>query len=79
MRFDYFSGASHAWRRFAQIRLEDILQQRGSSRTEAYIAKRIARSRWGSFERRRWTYIRRLFRQGLHRPRTIGIAIEQRD
>lgn len=76
MRFDYFSGAGHAWRRFAQIRLEDLIEQRGS-RTEAYIAKRIARSRWGSFERRRWSYIRRLFRNNQPTRRAIGIAVDR--
>jgi len=77
--FDYFSGAGHAWRRFAQIRLEDLLEQRGGERTRAYIAKRIERSGWGSFERRRWTYILRLFNQGQRQSRAIGIAIDRGD
>lgn len=76
MAFDYFSGAGHAWRRFAQIRLDDLIDQRGS-RTEAYIARRIERSSWGSFERRRWTYILRLFRRGQRHTRAIGIAIHR--
>jgi hypothetical protein len=76
LAFDYFSGAGHAWRRFAQIRLDDLLDQRGS-RTDAYIAKRIARSGWGSFERRRWKYIRHLLRRGQRGSRSIGIAIDR--
>jgi len=76
MAFDHFSGAGHAWRRFAQIRLEDLLDHRGRERTRAYIAKRIARSSWGSFERRRWKYIERLFAQGQHQSRTIGLAVD---
>lgn len=77
MAFDYFSGAGHAWRRFAQIRLEDLIEQRGTTRTQAYIAKRIARSGWGSFERRRWKYILHLFRRGQQQRRSIGIAVDR--
>jgi len=53
---DYFTGASRGWRDDAGKRLDVLIARRGNG-AERYIAKRLARTTWGSFERRRWSYI----------------------
>lgn len=53
---DYFTGASRGWREEANERLDVLVERRGNG-AERYIAKRLERTTWGSFERRRWTYI----------------------
>lgn len=61
-RFDWFSRAEHGWMMEAERRLAIVLQEHGAE-ARAYIEKRIARSAWGSFERRRWRYMRSLLKQ----------------
>ncbi len=53
---DYFTGAARGWRDEASARLDVLIARRGND-AERYIAKRLDRTSWGSFERRRWTYI----------------------
>ncbi|WP_375270863.1 hypothetical protein [Sphingomonas sp.] len=53
---DYFTGAARGWRDEAGERLDVLIARRGMG-AERYIAKRLERTTWGSFERRRWTYI----------------------
>jgi hypothetical protein len=59
---DWFSRAEAGWKMEAQRRFTIVLQEHGRE-ANAYIEKRIARSAWGSFERRRWRYIRALLKQ----------------
>lgn len=57
--WDHFSGASERWRADARIRARRVLGEHASD-PAGYAQKRIDRSRFGTFERRRWTYIRKL-------------------
>lgn len=60
-RFNYFSGASDRWRTDAKTRARRVISQHGDDAL-GYVQKRIDRSKFGTFERRRWTYIRKLLR-----------------
>lgn len=62
MWFDYFAGAPAGWRTEAKIRARRVF---GEQREDplSYVEMRLARARFGSFEKRRWTYIRRLLEQ----------------
>ena len=59
---DHFTGAARGWREEAGKRLDVLIARRGND-AERYIAKRLERTTWGSFERRRWTYIATLLEQ----------------
>lgn len=65
---DYFTGAARGWRDEASERLDVLIARRGMG-AERYIAKRLERTTWGSFERRRWTYIAALLEE---RERSVG-------
>jgi len=46
------------------MRLDDIIERYGiSENTERYIARRIRHAPLLSFEKRRWLYIRRIYRE----------------
>lgn len=64
MVFDYFLGAPSGWRTEAKIRARQVLGEQADDPI-GYVDKRLALVRWGSFERRRWDYIRKLINRYL--------------
>ena len=62
-RFDYFTGARETWRASAARRAKQVKVDHGTD-AMSYVRERIARSYWASFQRRRWSYIRRLLERG---------------
>ena len=57
-KWNYFSAAKGNWRARALQRLKQEEEKRGSE-IATYVAKRVAVSRWGTFERRRWAFVQR--------------------
>ncbi len=64
-RFDYFTGARDRWRTTAVLRARQVKMDHGTD-AMTYVNGRIARAYWASFQRRRWSYIRKLLEQGLN-------------
>ena len=60
-RFDYFTGAREMWRASAARRAKQVRVDHGTDAMN-YVHQRIARAHWSSFQRRRWSYIRKLLR-----------------
>ena len=58
-RWDYFTGASERWRTDAKVRARRVIGEHADDPV-AYADKRLKMSAFGSFQRRRWSYIRRL-------------------
>ncbi|OWK32582.1 hypothetical protein SPMU_09170 [Sphingomonas mucosissima] len=59
MLFDYFTGATSGWRTEAKIRARRVMGEQVDDPI-GYVDKRLTLVRVGSFERRRWAYIRTL-------------------
>ncbi len=59
MVWDYFSGAVDGWRVEAKIRARRVVGDHPGSALD-YVERRLARCGFASFERRRWSFIRRL-------------------
>lgn len=63
-RFGWFFDSYVGWQRSAAMRLDDIIERYGvSENTERYIARRIRHAPFLSFEKRRWLYIRKIYRE----------------
>ncbi|WBH16728.1 hypothetical protein [Sphingomonas radiodurans] len=58
-RLDYFTGASERWQTDARVRARRVLGEHADDPI-GYAQKRIDRSRFGTFERRRWVFIRKV-------------------
>jgi hypothetical protein len=58
-RFDYFSGASERWRVDAKARARRVIVEHADDPL-GYVQKRLARTSFGTFERRRWTFIQKV-------------------
>jgi hypothetical protein len=63
-RWDHFSAAGERWRADAAMRMRRVLTDHPHD-AEAYINKRIAFAKFGTFERRRWKYIKTLISRQL--------------
>ncbi len=61
-RWDYFSAARERWRADALMRAQRLLVDRPGDAAD-YAEKRIGLSRFGTFERRRWKYIRQVLQR----------------
>lgn len=59
MAFDHFSGAQPGWRTEAKIRARRVVGERIDDPI-GYVDGRVHRAHIGSFERRRWSFIRKL-------------------
>ncbi|WP_085809610.1 hypothetical protein [Sphingomonas sp. TZW2008] len=59
MRLDYFTGASDRWRTEAKIRARQVIGDHADD-PMGYVDRRLGIARFGSFEQRRWRYIRTL-------------------
>lgn len=59
MAFDYFSGAQPGWRTEAKIRARRVVGEQIDD-PMGYVDNRVRRVRLGTFERRRWSFIRKL-------------------
>ncbi len=59
LRLDYFTGATERWRSEAVLRARRVRVDFPEDPL-GYAEKRISLARPGSFERRRWRYIRKL-------------------
>lgn len=61
-RWDYFTGATRHWRTEAKIRARRVIGEHPADPI-GYVDKRIQLSGVASFQRRRWSYIRKLVAQ----------------
>lgn len=59
MLFDYFAGATSGWRTEAKIRARRVMGEQVDDPI-GYVDRRLSLVRFGSFERRRWAFIRTL-------------------
>ncbi|MCC2979056.1 MULTISPECIES: hypothetical protein [unclassified Sphingomonas] len=62
MLFDHFAGAQSGWRIEAKIRARRVMGEQPDDPL-GYVDRRLARTRFASFERRRWKHIRTLVLQ----------------
>jgi hypothetical protein len=76
-RLDYFSGASERWRVDAKVRARRVIVEHAEDPL-GYVRKRLDRSRFGTFERRRWTFIQKvlleLAEEQTRRPEPLSPA-----
>ena len=73
VRLDFFSGASERWKTDAKIRARRVIAEHADDPI-GYVQRRIELSRFGTFERRRWNYIRKLVTRDVERERVKPLA-----
>lgn len=59
LKLDYFRGANERWRTDAAMRARRVRVDHPDDAVH-YAQRRIEAAKFGSFERRRWQYIKRL-------------------
>jgi hypothetical protein len=64
-RWDHFSAAGERWRTDAAMRARRVLADHPED-AGAYVEKRLKLAKFGTFERRRWKYIRALLSRRLN-------------
>lgn len=57
--WDFFTGAPRHWRTEAKIRARRVIGEHADDPV-GYVDKRLQLSHFASFQRRRWSYIRKL-------------------
>jgi hypothetical protein len=63
-RLDFFTGATERWRSEAALRARRVRVDNPEDPL-GYVEKRIGLTKPGSFERRRWQYIKKLLAREL--------------